>query len=241
MASVESTARSGMPNWLKKLRTRENLGGRRRDADQIRLLDLAAEAASQAAFHGKSSAALGVMDAPGSVIETMGTDLSPTKPQYDDPKQYVVKDQLMNELSTFLGRAGGAGANVRQQLRKVSEEDKKSWFLREADRLRLQQIKRRDRTVATHARARARNHNLTRPCLCPSCRHDGRLDAIARLEQAKAMQLEAQKSGGSSVFSQSSSHTPARRKPSVGGSMPHVTAAGTPMVFAPQQDRSFEA
>ena len=36
--------------------------------------------------------------------------------------------------------AGGAGGNVRAKLKSVSDEDKKSWFLREADRLRLQQI-----------------------------------------------------------------------------------------------------
>jgi len=47
LMAAETTQRSGVPKWLQKLRMRENLGGRRRDADQLRLLDLAAEAASQ--------------------------------------------------------------------------------------------------------------------------------------------------------------------------------------------------
>jgi len=139
LMTAETTQRSGVPKWLQKLRMRENLGGRRRDADQLRLLDLAAEAASQAAYHGMQSNAAGALGV-GSVIETEGTDSRPKVPRYEQPGNFMVKDQLIGELSGFLSKAGGAGGNVRKNLKSVSDDDKKSWFLREADRLRLQQI-----------------------------------------------------------------------------------------------------
>jgi len=144
MAASENTTRSSVPNWLKKLRTRENLGGRRRDADQMRLLDLAAEAASQAAFHGAASAAVGALDH-GAVIETEGTDASPQRVKYEEPSHFVAKDQLIGELRNFLTDTGGA--NVRAKLKKVSEDDQKGWFLREADRLRLNQISKHENRI----------------------------------------------------------------------------------------------
>uniref|UniRef100_A0A7S2BTQ6 Uncharacterized protein n=1 Tax=Haptolina brevifila TaxID=156173 RepID=A0A7S2BTQ6_9EUKA len=156
LAASENTTRSSVPNWLKKLRTRENLGGRRRDADQMRLLDLAAEAASQAAFHGAASAAVGALDQ-SSVIETEGTDASPQRPKYEAPSHFMAKDQLIGELRSFLVDTGGS--NVRKKLKTVSDEDKKGWFMREADRLRLNQIS----------------------------KHTNRIDAIEKLEKARGM------------------------------------------------------
>jgi len=156
MAASENTTRSSVPNWLKKLRTRENLGGRRRDADQMRLLDLAAEAASQAAFHGAASAAVGALDH-GAVIETEGTDASPQRPKYEEPSHFAFKDQLIGELRNFL--TDTTGTHVRTKLKAVSDEDKKGWFLREADRLRLAQIS----------------------------KHDNRIDAIEKLERERGM------------------------------------------------------
>lgn len=160
LMAAETTQRSGVPKWLQKLRLRENLGGRRRDADQLRLLDLAAEAASQAAFHGLQSGAAGALG-PGSIIETEGTDSRPKAPRYEQPGNFMVKDQLISELSGFLQKAGGAGGNVRGKLKPVTDSDKKSWFLREADRLRLQQIASlNDRSAAIEKLEREREETL---------------------------------------------------------------------------------
>ena len=163
MAAADASQRSGVPKWLQRLKTREALGGKRRDADQMRLLDLAAEAASQAAYHGLQSSAAGFLNKPGAVIETEGTDSKPIAVRYEDPKTFVAKDALINELAGFLGKAGGATGNVRRQLRSVADEDKKSWFLREADRLRMQQISRHeDRVGAIERMEKQREDTLVK-------------------------------------------------------------------------------
>ena len=87
-------------NWFQRMRQREHLGGKKRDAMRIGLMSLQDELAKEVAGFGASLA----KKAPHSELVTEGTDSRPM-PQYQKPAEYsAMQDALVQELLEFGGR-----------------------------------------------------------------------------------------------------------------------------------------
>lgn len=109
-------------NWFQRMRQREHLGGKKRDAQQLSLMALHDELAVQVASHGASLLKKG-----GSAITeiaTEGTD-SRIRETYAKPEEYLAQqDALVNELATFL-RGGQDG--MRAKLKKTEVKRALPW------------------------------------------------------------------------------------------------------------------
>lgn len=109
-------------NWFMRMRAREHLGGRKRDAQQLSLMALHDELAVQVASHGASLLKRG--GAPIAEIETEGTDAR-ERMTFAKPEEYLAQqDALVNELANFLK---GGQDGMRSKLKKVDVTRQLPW------------------------------------------------------------------------------------------------------------------
>jgi hypothetical protein len=110
-------------SWFQRMRQREHLGGKKRDAQQMGIMTLQDELAREVAGLGQSISS----KAPHREIVTEGTDSRP-KVDYQPPAEYSqMQDLLVAELGSFLSSAAQEGGGPRSRLTKIAVQRPVPW------------------------------------------------------------------------------------------------------------------